>query len=124
MTRLTISRGGVVQKNVFARWAMGLVLAGFMIYAPYLYYRWSLEHSKRLRPIVEGQVYRSGCLSANGFRDAIQKHKIKTVISFWDENPDPLLQGSCFDWSTIKESDLCRSMDVSYRFILVKLLPD
>ena len=105
-------------------WAAGITLAAFMIYVPYLYYRSSLEHSKRLRPVVEGQVYRSGCLTANGFRDAIQKNNIKTVISFWDENPDPTLYGSRFDWSAIKESDLCKSLDVNYQFIFVKLLPD
>ena len=95
-----------------------------MIYAPFLYYRCSLEHSKRLRPIVEGKFYRSGCLTANGFRDAIDKHHIKTVISFWDENPDPTLQGSRLDHSTVKESDLCASMGVTYKFIYVKLRPD
>ena len=111
-------------RTTFSRWAAGLTLLAFMVYAPYLYYRYILEHSKRLRPVVEGEVYRSGCMTANGFRDAIEKLKIKTVISFWDENPDPTLYGSRFDWSAIKESDLCKSMGVNYKFIYVKLLPD
>jgi tyrosine-protein phosphatase SIW14 len=113
-----------VRKADLRSWAMGLALAGFMIYAPYLYYRHSLEHSKRLRPVVEGQVYRSGCLSADGFREAIQKHKIKTVISLWDEDPDPVLHNSRFDSRSIKESDLCKSLGVNYQFIYVELLPD
>ena len=113
-----------MRKTDWARWAAGLTLAAFMIVVPHLYYRYVLEHSKRLRPIHEGAFYRSGCMSANGFRDAIQKNNIKTVISLWDENPDPTLQGSRFDWSTIKESDLCKSLDVNYKFIFVKLLPE
>jgi protein tyrosine phosphatase (PTP) superfamily phosphohydrolase (DUF442 family) len=124
MTRTYLLRGGDVRKADFGRWAMGLALAGFMIYAPYLYYRSTLEHAKRLRPIVDGRLYRSGCLSANGFRDAIQKLKIKTVISFWDEDPDPLLRASRFDSSSIKESELCKCLGVHYKFIFVDLLPE
>ncbi len=113
-----------MRKADIARWAGGLTLAASMIYAPYLYYRYSLEHSKRLRPIVDGQVYRSGCLSADGFRDAITRLKIKTVITFWDEDPDPMLRGSRFDATSIKESDLCSSLGVTYKFIYVELVPE
>jgi protein tyrosine phosphatase (PTP) superfamily phosphohydrolase (DUF442 family) len=117
-------RGGVVRKVAIAQWAAGLTLAAFMVYAPYLYYRFVLEHSKRLRPVVEGRFYRSGCLTADGFRDAIRKHHIKTVISFWDENPDPTLRNSRFDSRSIKESELCQSLGVDYKFIYVELLPE
>jgi tyrosine-protein phosphatase SIW14 len=103
---------------------MGLALAGFLIYAPYLYYRYSLEHAKRLRPIVEGRVYRSGCLTADGFREALTRLKIKTVISFWDEDPDPELHANRFNRAGIKESELCKQLNVNYKFIFVKLLAD
>jgi protein tyrosine/serine phosphatase len=108
----------------FSRWAAGVALAASMVYAPYLYYRYSLEHSKRLRPVVEESVYRSGCLTADGFRDAIEKLHIKTVISFWDEEPDPTLKRSRFNSDSIKESELCKELGVDYRFIYVELLPD
>jgi protein tyrosine/serine phosphatase len=110
-----------VKRADIARWAAGLAIAGFMIFAPYQYYRYRLEHSKRLRPIVEGRFYRSACLTADGFRDAIQKLKIKTVISFWDEDPDPLLAANRFNPTAIRESELCKSMGVDYRFIYVEL---
>lgn len=113
-----------MRKIDYIRWGMGLAIAGFMIYAPYLYYRYSLEHSKRLRPVVEGKLYRSGCLTADGFRDAITKLKIKTVITFWDEDPDPTLHNSRFDPRSIKESELCASLGVDYKFIYVELLPE
>jgi tyrosine-protein phosphatase SIW14 len=102
-------------------WVMGSTLAALMILAPYQYYRYVLEHTKRLRPVEDGLVYRSGCLTADGFRDAITSLKIKTVITFWDEDPDPNLPASHFDPRTIKESELCKSLDVDYRFIYVKV---
>jgi tyrosine-protein phosphatase SIW14 len=93
-----------------------------MIYAPYLYYRYSLEHTKRLRPIAEGRVYRSGCLSADGFRDFIVSHKIKTVINLWDESPDPTLPNNRFSWSSVRESELCKELNVNFEFIYVEVL--
>jgi protein tyrosine/serine phosphatase len=95
-----------------------------MVYVPFLYYRYTLEHTKRLRPIVDGKLYRCGCLTADGFRDAFDKFKIKTVITCWDEDPDPVLYNNRFSREAIKESDLCKSLGVDYRFIYVELLPD
>jgi len=113
-----------MRKAVLFRWLFGLALAAFLVYAPFLYYRYTLEHSKRLRPVVEGRVYRSGCLTADGFRDAIRKLGIKTVITLWDENPDPDLHPNRFRSETIKESELCKSMGVNYKYIFVELLPE
>ena len=113
-----------MRKSDLVSWALGVLLAGFMFYAPFLYYRYTLEHAKRLRPITEGRVYRSGCLTADGFRDAIQKLGIKTVISFWDEDPDPELYDNRFSWNKIKESELCYELGVNYKFIFVELLPE
>jgi len=103
---------------------MGSAVAALMIIPPYLYYRSVLEHSKRLRPIEDGLVYRSGCLTADGFREAILTHKIKTVITFWDENPDPDLPTSHFNPMSTKESELCKSLGVDFRFIFVKISYD
>jgi tyrosine-protein phosphatase SIW14 len=113
-----------VGKANWTRWVAGAALAAMLFYVPFLYYRYVWEHAKRLRPIEEGRVYRSGCLSADGFRDAIEKLRIKTVISFWDEDPDPTLHANRFNHTSIKESDLCKSMGVDYRFIYVQLLSD
>lgn len=113
-----------MRKADLFRWIMGAALTAFMIYAPFLYYRYTLEHSKRLRPVTEERVYRSGCLTADGFREAIQKLGIKTVISFWDEDPDPELHPNRFSRGTIKESELCKSLGVNYKFIHVELLPE
>lgn len=101
-------------------WGIGLALAVSMIYVPYLYYRYTLEHAKRLRPIVEGRFYRSGCLTADGFREAIRKHQIKTVINLMEENPDPDLPYNRFRFGSVKESELCKEMGVDFHFIYVE----
>src|SRR5262249_34485026 len=92
----SLARGTIMRMGNLFRWAGGILLAGLMIYAPFLYSRSPPKHSKRLRPIVDGRVSPSGCLTADGFRDAIEKHGIKTVISFWDEDPDPSLHHNRF----------------------------
>lgn len=119
-----LARGDNMRKADLFRWLAGAAVAGFMVYVPFLYYRYTLEHTKRLRPIVEGRVYRSGCLTADGFRDAIHKYGIKTVITFWDENPDPNLHPNRFRFDSVKESELCKSMGVDYKYIFVELLPE
>lgn len=103
---------------------MGTALVVFMVYTPYLYYRYALEHTKRLRPITDGRVYRSGCLTADGFREFIVKNKIKTVINLMEENPDPVLHANRFSRSETKESTLCKELGVTFKFLYVELLPE
>lgn len=106
------------------RWAGGFLLAAVLVAAPYLYYRWTFEHAKRLRPVVDGLVYRSGCMTSNGLRETVQKLGIKTVINLMEEAPDPDLKGSRFDQRTIKESELCAAENVDFRFIYLQTVPE
>ena len=46
-------------------------------------------HAKRLRVVTEGKVYRSGCMTAEGFADAVKKFGIRTIINLRDEAPEP-----------------------------------
>jgi tyrosine-protein phosphatase SIW14 len=101
---------------------MGLALVVMMSVLPYVYYRHNLTHSKRLRPIEEGRAYRSGCLTATGFRDAIVKYKIKTVINLQEENQDPDLPASYFNTSRERESEICRSLGAKLAFVFVELV--
>ena len=88
-------------------WALGLGLALFMAAAPYIYYRHSYTHARRLRPVEEGKVYRSGRLTADGLREALQRHKFRTVLNLMDEEPDPDLEASYFNPASTRESELC-----------------
>lgn len=80
----------------------------------YFYFRSSYAHSKRLRVVEEGRVYRSGQLTAEGFTDAVQRFGIRTIINLQDDNLDPQLQHSYLDRRTIRESELCQQLGVDY----------
>ncbi len=95
-------------------------IAGFL----YTYYRHQLEHAKRLRPIVEGKLYRSGCLTADGLRDAIKELKIKTIINLMEESPDPDLVTSHLNSRRVKESAVCKELGVHLKFLHVEVLTD
>src|SRR5260221_1982655 len=98
--------------------ALGIAL--LVIGAPLLYQRYHLTTHKRLRTVVPGRLYRSGQMTADGFADAIRSLGIRTVINVQNEFPDPDLRRSFLDASTIRESELCRQLDVRY----VLLEPD
>ena len=88
-------------------WIMAVVLVALMVGVPFVYYRYSYTYGKRLRPVVEGKLYRSGCMTAAGFADAIRTHKIRTVINLMEDNVDPDLPKGYFDTRKIHESQLC-----------------
>lgn len=104
------------------RWTMGTVLVLMMVLVPTVHYRQTYRYAKRLRPVVEGRVYRSGCLTADGFRDAIHKYKIKTVINLQDEAPDPAVLNHYFTTRTTLESEVCKDLGVKFIFLPVELV--
>lgn len=111
-----------VRISALSRWLMGTALVLMMVIVPAVHYRQTYRYAKRLRPVVEGKVYRSGCLTADGFRDAIQKYKIKTVINLQDEAPDPAVLNHYFTTRTTLESEVCKSMGVKFLFLHVELV--
>ena len=56
---------------------------------PFVYYRCDYTHSKRLREVDPGKVYRSGQLTVDGFIEAVRRYHIQTIINLQDEYPDP-----------------------------------
>jgi protein tyrosine/serine phosphatase len=104
------------------RWALGLVLLAFIIVVPTLYYRATYNHGRRLREVAPGVLYRSGCLTVEGFKDAVALYGIKTIINLQDEYPDPNVRNSYFNTATTPESELCKSMGVRYIFMPPDLL--
>jgi protein tyrosine/serine phosphatase len=73
--------------------------------------------------VVPGKLYRSGQMTAEGFRNAIERLHIRTVVNLQEEYPDPDLKESYFDGSQIKESEVCSELGVKYVFIAPDLLP-
>jgi tyrosine-protein phosphatase SIW14 len=98
-------------------WTLVIFIVGLVVVAPIVYYRADYAHAKRLRVIVPGKLYRSGQMTAEGFRDAIRDLGIKTVVNLQDDVPSPDLQQSYFNRAEIKEIDLCRQLRVNFVFI-------
>jgi len=104
-------------------WVLGVSLALFMTLTPLLHYRWNYTVHKRLRVVEPGKLYRSGCLTADGFEDAIKKFGIRTIVNLQEEAPDPDLPRSFLSTSTEKESELCKRLGIRYYFLLIDLKP-
>jgi tyrosine-protein phosphatase SIW14 len=111
-----------VEISAVWRWTMGVLLVLFMVAVPTVYYRQTYRYAKRLRPVAEGKVYRSGCMTADGFREAVDKYKIKTIINLQDEAPDPAVLNHYFTLRTTPESEVCRKLGVKFIFLPVELV--
>src|SRR5688572_14674544 len=63
------------------RWILALFVAVLIIGPPLIAYRLQYIHAKRFREVIPGRIYRSGQMTASGFRDAVDRYHIKTVIN-------------------------------------------
>jgi protein-tyrosine phosphatase len=104
------------------RWVLVAALLVIVVVAPVVFYRSVYAHSKRLREIVPGRVYRSGQLTQEGFADAVRRLHLRTFINLQDDFPDPAINRGYWDRSTIEESELCRRLGVRYVFIAPDLV--
>lgn len=94
-----------------------------LVVGTFVFYRNVYSHSKRLRIVVPGRVYRSGQMTADGFADAVKRYNIKTIVNLQNEYPDPDLVWNYWNRSTIKESELCKRLGVDYVVIEPDLVP-
>jgi tyrosine-protein phosphatase SIW14 len=104
------------------RWTLGILLAAFLVVVPVLHYRAEYNHGRRLREVQAGVLYRSGCLTVEGFKDAVAQLGIKTIVNLQDEWPDPNVRNSYFDTSTTSEIQLCKELGVIYMYLPPDLL--
>src|SRR5437660_8478254 len=116
----TERRGGMA----VARWLMGVALAAVLVAVPFIHFRAEYAHHKRLRVVAPGILYRSGQMTADGFRDAVARFGFRTIINCQNEFPDPALTVSFWDRRTICESDLCRELGVWYVHLDPDLCPE
>ncbi len=107
----------------YLRGALVGVIVFLVAVVPVVYYRATYAHSKRLREVVPGRVYRSGQMTASGFEDAICLYGIRTVVNLQDEYPDPDVARGYFERGTVKETELCRRLGVRYVFLSLDTLP-
>jgi len=104
-------------------WPLAVVVAGVVVGPPFALYRAQYAHAKRLREVTPGRFYRSGQMTAAGFRETIERFGIKTVINLQHENPDPLIRENWLGKPVIRESQVCEQMQVRYVLLTPDILP-
>ena len=105
------------------RWVFGITLAAFIFATPFVYYRASYNHSRRLREVDPGVLYRSGLLTAGGFSEAVQRLGIKTIVSLQGDVPYPTVPKGYFDNTQVPEIELCEQLGVRFIQIAPDLIP-
>jgi protein tyrosine/serine phosphatase len=106
-----------------ARWALAVAIAGVVLGPPFAFYRAQYATTKRLREVTPGRFYRSGQMNAAGFRETIDRYKIRTVINLQHENPDPPLAAWWLGKPVVREKELCEQLHVRYVLLTPDLLP-
>ena len=109
-------------RNVL-RWVLGAVVFAGVIGPPVALYRAEYVRAKRFREVDPGKLYRSGQMTEEGFREAIERYGIKTVVNLQHEQPDPLLLSRWMGKPTVRESELCKQMGVNYKLLTPDVLP-
>jgi tyrosine-protein phosphatase SIW14 len=105
-------------------------LLALIVAVPWLEFRAGYAYHKRLREVAPGALYRSGQLTADGFRDAVDRLGIRCVVNCQNEVPgedlfaDPRVALSFWDRHTVRESALCRDLGVKYVHLEPDLRPD
>ena len=105
------------------RWILGGVVAMLVIAPPLIAYRYQYVHAKRFHEVVPGRFYRSGQMTADGFREIIERYHIKTVINLQHEEPDPLLANHWLGRGKVREKELCQQLGARYILITPDILP-
>jgi tyrosine-protein phosphatase SIW14 len=105
------------------RWGLGVCIAVLVIGPPLVAYRYQYIHAKRFREVIPGRIYRSGQMTAAGFRETIDRYRIRTVINLQHEAPDPFLPDHWLGKAKISESELCRQLGVKYILIKPDVMP-
>jgi hypothetical protein len=95
---------------------LGSLIGAVTLAIPGAYYRNAYAHAKRLRVVTPGRFYRSGQMTADGFREAVRRFDLKTVINLQEEEEfkDPFMPVAWLGKPSILESELCKSLGVKY----------
>lgn len=104
------------------RWTLGFGITVLLTVVPFVYYRYDYTFEKRLHEVIPGQFYRSGQMTAPGFREAVARYHFKTILNLQDDYPDPDIALGYFTSRTVKESVLCRQLGVQYLFLQPDLI--
>ncbi len=102
-------------------WVLGVAVLAVVVGVPVAHHRSAYVQHKRLRVVTDGRVYRCGQMTADGFRDAIKRYGIKTVINLQDDEADtdaderdPTLPRTPFDKTRSLESEVVAAAGARY----------
>lgn len=110
-------------KRQLLYYALGAGVFAVAVGPPVALYRAQYIHAKRFREVEPGKLYRSGQMTAAGFRETIQKYDIATVVNLQHEEPDPLLADHWLGKGYVRESALCQQLGVKYVLLKPDVLP-
>jgi protein tyrosine/serine phosphatase len=110
-------------RRLVLQYALGACAAAVAVAPPLVLYRAQYIHAKRFREVDPGRLYRSGQMTANGFREAIETYRIKTVVNLQHEQPDPLLPDAWMGKGKVHESALCERLGARYVLLTPDVLP-
>jgi tyrosine-protein phosphatase SIW14 len=105
------------------RWLLATFAVILALGPPVALYRYEYVQAKRFHEVTPGRFYRSGQMTATGFRDIIDRFKIKTFINLQHEDPDPVLTNHWLGPGTIHESELCEQLGIRYVLLTPDLMP-
>ena len=77
--------------GVSRRWVLAAGVALLVAGPPFALFRAQYAHAKRFREVSPGRFYRSGQMTAPGFREVVARYGIKTVINLQNEDKNPQL---------------------------------
>lgn len=104
-------------------WALGVAVFAVVVGVPTAHFRTSYDQTKRFRVVTDGRLYRSGQMSAAGFRETIQKHGIRTVVNLQSSDDDksgrqnwgdPVIPATAVGGPKRKESEVVTEAGAKY----------
>lgn len=99
----------------WSRWCFGIGIFSMIAIVPFVHFRATYAHAKRLREVTPGRFYRCGQLTAEGFREAILRYGIKCVINLQDEDTDPFVPETYYRTrKRTLESEVCEKAGAKY----------
>jgi hypothetical protein len=105
------------------RWILATGTVLLALGPPLAFYRYEYVQAKRFHEVTPGRFYRSGQMTAAGFRDVMDRYKIKTLINLQHEEPDPVLADHWLGRGKITEKELCEQLGVRYVLLEADVLP-
>jgi hypothetical protein len=109
--------------RVSRRWVLAAGVVLLVAGPPVALFRAQYAHAKRFREVSPGRFYRSGQMTAPGFREMVARYGIRTVINLQHEDENPQLLGHWLGKPVIGEKELCRELGVAYHLLTPDVLP-